>query len=68
MGTSELELEKPAGSWAAPKMEVAHIDFVTSDDPQQLPIMTEPPSTAAPSSKLGFAFEMAFPMSARTSD
>ena len=27
---------------------------------------TEPPAPATPSSKLGFAFEMSFPLSART--
>ena len=56
--------------WIAPTMDVVPIGATASnsDARTQRGLQQPPPSPAEPSSKLGFAFEMSFPMSARTTD
>ena len=58
-------------AWQAPAIielpvgTVTRLNGAKSPSPDAGPRMA-PPSPAAPSSKLGFAFEMSFPLSART--
>jgi len=56
-------------AWIAPAMNVVPIGTTSGGIlSAERPAPPQAPAASGPSSKLGFAFEMSFPMSARTTD
>jgi len=57
------------GSWTPPTMRIIRAAAASDRSADSaLPLPPDAPAGAAPLSKLGFAFEMSFPMSSRTTE